>query len=253
MGLLPPALQRVFFSLLDVPAEHFPNPRCVLERLWRRAGEGPLVAQLFEQIPCRGLEALDVCRGHLCAPVPHPGRNGQPRLLRSFPGVGQVHLCLALSETDHGIIVGDAEELTKPVAFSLRVLDEVFVERLVVETWTERRAVLSRLAYLSLPPQRRGRDGVLLPGRVAPDDSLGFFPIQDGNTHIAAVADDVDELRVGPEGVECRDASDVGGGLVAHQRFVLNFSVQAEDPSEEGWVWESLPRAEQAFELFPGD
>src|ERR671910_110748 len=241
MGLLPPALQGVFCSHFDVPAECFANPRCVLERLWRRAGEGPLVAQLFEQIPCRGLEALDVFHGHLCAPFPQPGRNGQPRLLRSLPGVGQVRPCLALVETDHGVVVGDAEELTKPLALSLRVLDEVFVVHLVVETWTERRAVLSRLAYLSLPPQRRGRDGVLLPGRVAPGGALGLFPVQDGQADVPAVADDVDELRLGPEGVECRDASDVGGGLVSHQRFVVNFSVEAEDPSEEGWVWECLP------------
>src|SRR5918994_4332591 len=182
MGLLSPALRRVFFSLLDVPAERFPNPRCVLERLWRRAGQRPLVAQLFEQIAGCSLEALDVFHGHLCAPVPHPGRNGQPRLLRSFPGVGQVRPRLALSKTDHGVVVGDAEELTKPLALSLRIVDEVFVERLVVETWAERRAVLSPLPYLSLPPQRRGRYGVLLPGRVAPDDAVSFFPVQDGHT-----------------------------------------------------------------------
>src|ERR671913_931933 len=219
MGLLSPALRRGFFSLLDVPAEHFPNPRCVLERLWRRAGERPLVAQLFEQIAGCSLEALDVCRGHLCAPVPHPGRNGQPCLLRSFPGVGQVRPRLALSETDHGVIVGDAEELTKPLALSLRVLDEVFVVHLVVETWTERRAVLTCLAYLPLPPQRRGRDGVLLPGGVAPGGALALFPVQNGQADVPAVADDVDELRLGPEGVECRDAAHVTGGLVSHQRF----------------------------------
>src|SRR5918993_5186772 len=227
----------MFSSLLDVPAEHFPNPRCVLDRLWRRAGEGPLVAQLFEQIPGRGLEALDVCRGHLCAPVPHPGRNWQPRLLGSSPGVGQVRPRLALSETDHGVVVGNAEELTKPLAFSLRVLDEVFVVHLVVETWTERRAVLTCLAYLPLPPQRRGRDGVLLPGGVAPGGALGFVPVQNGQADVPAIADDVDELRVRPEGVECRDAAHVAGGLVPHQRFVLDFTVEAEDPVEEGWVW----------------
>jgi hypothetical protein len=46
--LLAPALRRMFFSLLNVPAERVSHPRCVLERLWRLAGEGSLVAQLFE-------------------------------------------------------------------------------------------------------------------------------------------------------------------------------------------------------------
>jgi hypothetical protein len=156
-------------------------------------------------------------------------------------------------ETDHGVVVGDAEELTKPLALSLRVLDEVFIERLVVQSWAERRPVLPRLAYLSLPPQRRGRDGVLLPGRVAPGGALGLLPVQNGQAYVPAVADDVDELRLGPEGVECRDAAHVTGGLVPNQRFVVDFSVQIEEPSEEGWVWDRLCGAEQAFELFPGD
>src|SRR5215213_6821103 len=187
---------------------------------------------------------------HLRAPVSQSRRDSQPRALSAAAGLDPFS---ALVESDHGVVVGDAEELTKPLALSLRVVDELFVERLVVEIWAERRAVLTRPPYLSLPPEGRGRDGVLLPGRVAPGGALGFVPVQNGQADVPAVADDVDELRVGPEGVECRDAAHVTRGLVPHQRFVLNFSVEAEDPVEEGWVWDRLPGAEQAFELFPGD
>src|SRR2546427_325822 len=103
-------------------------------------------------------------------------------------------------ETEHRVLVVDAEEGAQLPALRFGVVGERLVAQFVVEVGPERSASAAPTGYVQLPPERAGGHGVLDPGRKVPCEMRCLsLPVDRREANVAAVADEVNEPRFGPE------------------------------------------------------
>src|SRR5918995_3851837 len=188
---------------------------------------------------------LELLRGHLRSPVPEPGDDGAPLLLLDVEG----RMRHVLVESENAFVVGYAQEGAECLARFGGARNQFFVAYLVVEFGSQRSTVFPAQAHVPLPPHRRRRYRVLRPGRKTAGQLVRPAPAYGRNTHVAAVADEVNELGLGPQGVQGGDAAHVTGNLVPHEALAVPLSVEIEDTGDEGRVGDRLLSRHQPFEF----
>ena len=164
---------------------------------------------VHEPSGCR-FETLQFIDGHLGAPIPQAGSNGQPhaRMQNSAPGTFPWTKVLLMVK--HCLIERDFQELTKGNAFIPRSSHQIFISQFIIHRGTQRSAKVAPQTHVPLPPKRCGHHRIFLPIVEDPIGALiqkkwksleaGVFPSSTGaETHVPAVANDMNKLCIGPK------------------------------------------------------